>query len=92
MPVITPTTANGLVIVVMGDGNGPVLGLDTGSPSGAIFDIVNYTGEIDVDLMENADGQAHIYNSDTNVENWNWRITSNPNNSVDATAVAFKSQ
>jgi chitodextrinase len=92
MPSITPTTANGLVIAVMGDGDGPVLGLNTGSPSGAIFDLVNYSEELDVDLMENADGQAHYYNSDMSVENWNWRITSNPNNTVFATAAAFKSR
>jgi len=92
MPSITPNTANGLVIAVMGDGDGPVFGLNTGSPPGAFFDVLNYAGEIDLDLMENADGQAHYYNTDTSVENWNWRITSNPNNSVFATAAAFKSR
>jgi hypothetical protein len=51
---------------------------------------VNYTGEVDMDLMENADGQAHLYNTNTTTETWNWRITANPNNSVFGTAVAFK--
>ena len=91
MPSITPTTANGLVIAVMGLGQGPGLGLNTGAPTGAVFDLVTYTGELDLDLMENADGQAHFYNASTVAENWNWLITANPNNSAFATAVAFKS-
>ena len=91
MPSITPTTANGLVIAVMGLGQGPGLGLNTGAPTGAVFDLVTYTGELDLDLMENADGQAHLYNTSTATVNWNWHITANPNNSAFATAVAFKS-
>ena len=91
MPSITPTTANGLVIAVMGLGQGPGLGLNTGAPTGAVFDLVTYTGELDLDLMENADGQAHFYNASTATVNWNWLITANPNNSAFATAVAFKS-
>lgn len=90
LPNITPTTNNGLVIAVMGDGNGPGLGLASGSPSGAFFDLVNYAGETDLDLMENADGQAHLYNTSTTPLTWNWLITANPNNSVTAMSVAFK--
>jgi hypothetical protein len=92
MPLITPLTANGLVIAVMGIGDGPVLGLAAGSPSGAVFDLVTYSDEIDLDLMENADAHAHLYNSDTSAESWNWTLTPNSNNSVFATAASFKSQ
>ncbi len=90
-PSITPTTANGLVIAVLQIGNGPGLGFNTGAPAGAIFDLVTYTEETDDDLMENADGNAHVYNTNTSTENWNWQITSIANNSVTAVAAAFKS-
>jgi hypothetical protein len=87
-PVITPTTANGLVIGALQIGQGP--GLAITSPSGAVFDLVHYTGEVDMDLMENADGNAHIYNTTTATQNWNWNITSNSPNSLTAVAAAFK--
>jgi hypothetical protein len=89
-PTITPTTANGLVIAVIGMGQGPVTGLDAGAPAGAFFDLVTYAGEADTDLMENADGKAHVYNTDTTTEHWNWVGFSAPSNSYFATAVAFK--
>lgn len=89
MPIITPHTTNGLVLAVAGDGHGPVLGFDTGAPAGAVFDFVNYTGEVDLDLMENADAQAHVYNATTATEHWNWRITNNPDNGLTGTAAAF---
>jgi hypothetical protein len=92
MPLITPVTANGLVLSVMGIGDGPVLGLGTGSPIGSGFDLVSYSDETDIDLMENADGHAHVYNSDTSPESWNWNLTPNSNNSVFATAAAFRAQ
>jgi hypothetical protein len=90
MPSITPTTTNGVVIAVMGLGQGPGLGLGSGAPTNAVFDLVTYTGELDLDLMENADGQAHYYYSSSGAVNWNWLITANPNNSASATAAAFK--
>ena len=92
MPLITPLTANGLVLAVMGIGDGPVLGLGTGSPVGAVFNLVTYRDEIDLDLMENADAHAHLYNTDTSAESWNWNLTPNSNNSVFATAAAFRAQ
>jgi hypothetical protein len=90
MPSITPTTTNGLVIAVMGIGQGPGTGFASGAPAGAVFDLVTYTGETELDLMDNADCQAHLYNSSASAENWNWAITSNPENSAFATAAAFK--
>src|SRR5262249_55413459 len=89
-PILTPTSVNELVIAGMELGNGPGLGFTTGAPAGAVFDLVNYTGEIDLDLMDNADGLAHLYNTDTGTENWNWSITSRANNSASGIAAAFK--
>jgi hypothetical protein len=71
MPSITPTTTNGVVIAVMGLGQGPGLGLGSGAPTNAVFDLVTYTGETDLDLMENADAQAHYYYSSSGTVNWN---------------------
>ena len=90
-PTITPTTADGLVIAVVGLGQGPGLGLAAGSPAGAQFDLVTYTGELDFDLMENADGQAHAYYTTTTTQNWNWNISATSPNSAFSTAAAFKS-
>jgi uncharacterized repeat protein (TIGR01451 family) len=89
-PSITPTTTNGLVIAAISMGQGPIKQLDTGSPAGAVFDLVTYTGETDFDLMENADGKGHLYNSDLTQENWNWLGRSAASNTYSATAVAFK--
>jgi hypothetical protein len=89
-PSITPTTTNGLVIAAISMGQGPITQLDTGSPAGAVFDLVTYTGETDFDLMENADGKGHLYNTDLTQENWNWLGHSAASNTYSATAVAFK--
>lgn len=84
MPVIAPT-APGLTIAVMGQGQGPGFGVV--SPAGAVFDMATYTGETDLDTMENADCRAHLYNTSTAVESWSWAISSQPNNSCFATAI-----
>lgn len=89
-PPITPTQSGGLVIAVMGIGDGPGLGFNTGAPAGAIFDFVNYTGQTDLSRMDNSDCCAHLYNSSTAALNWNWTITSQASNSVSSTAAAFK--
>jgi hypothetical protein len=89
-PTIAPTGPNELVIATMGIGDGPGLGLASGAPSGAFWDLTTYSGEFDTDLMENADAVAHVYTSTASVENWNWTITANGNNSCSAEAVAFK--
>ena len=89
-PVITPTGTNELVIATMGIGDGPGLGLASGAPSGAVWDLTTYAGENDTDLMQNADAQAHLYSTTIAAEHWNWTITSNSDNSCSAEAVAFK--
>ena len=90
MPTITTTGANELVIATMGIGDGPGLGMASGAPSGAVWDFPTYSGEIDLDLMENADAAAHVYTGAASTEHWNWTITSNGDNSCSSEAVAFK--
>ena len=89
-PVITPTTANGLVIAACGLGDGPGLGFNTGAPAGAVFDMIHYSNENDGDSYNNADLIGHLHNTDTSTLHWNWSITSTPDNTGFATAVAFK--
>jgi Fibronectin type III domain len=89
-PSITPTTVNGLTLATMSLGQGPATGFFSGAPPGAIFDLVTYSGETDVDTMDNADAKAHLYNTDLSTENWNYTITPVANNSCSSTAVHFK--
>jgi len=86
-PAITPTHAPGLVIAGMSIGQGP--GKAVTSPAGAIWDLVTYTGETDLDTMENADAVGHIYNSGKTAQNWNWTITSMGDNTCTSEAAAF---
>jgi hypothetical protein len=87
-PTITPSTTNGLVIATMGIGTGPGLGLT--SPAAGFWDLTTYSGETDLDLMENADAVGHFYNPDTTTESWNWTITPISNDECNSEAVAFK--
>ena len=74
-PIITPASANGLTIACLTMGIGPVSGLVTGAPAGAIYDFVYYTNDGDGDRMDSGDGAAHYYNtSDVAAEHWNWHI------------------
>lgn len=88
-PTITPSSSSGLVITRVGIGTGPGLGFFTGSPSGAILAFTTYTGETDLDVMNNADLASHFYNPTTATENWNWSITSQISNICYAAAVHF---
>lgn len=89
-PSISPgTTSKELVIAVLGLGQGPVTGFDTGAPAGAVMDNITYTGQNDIDLIDNADGVAHVYTTSTTQLNWNWIIPTNAGDGY-ATAIAFK--
>ena len=89
-PNITTTGANELVIATMGIGDGPGLGVASDARTGAVWDLPTYSGEVDTDLMENADALAHVYTTSASTEHWNWTITPNGDNSCSAEAVAFK--
>ena len=91
-PVITPGSANGLTIAAVTLGQGPISQLDSGAPPGAVFDYVYYSNEIDTDLMDNADGRAHFYNTDTTTEHWNWLLVGpTSNNNYASVALHFRS-
>lgn len=100
-PNIVPQGIKGLTIARCALGQGPCTGLDTGSPTGAIFDFVNYTGETDQDTLDNADCLAHVYNDNTvpvpgifrdgpGLQTWNWVITSINGNTSGALGVHYK--
>jgi len=74
-PVLTPASANGLTIAQLTLGTGPSKGLAAGSPAGAVFDFVHFTGQTDGSKMENSDGLAHLYNTDLSTEHWNWIVS-----------------
>ena len=92
-PSITPLSANGLTLAMLSLGLGPSTGFAAGAPAGAIFDAVYYADETDADMMENACGLGHVYQTGTTVQNWNWVITNIPgpsSNSAMGTAISFK--
>lgn len=88
-PLITPASP-GLTIAAISFGTGPATGLTAGSPPGAIFDYVSYAGELDIDRMDNADGRAHLYNTDLSPEHYNWILNHTMGTTASATAVHFK--
>src|SRR5262249_50981542 len=69
MPDITPSTPNGLILVVMPNGYGPPTGM---VGAGFTLDTITYGGEIDRDNMDNADGYAHYYNSTATLVSFGW--------------------
>ena len=78
-------------LVTTSFGQGPSSGLAAGSPAGAIFDLVYYTGETDLDTMDNADFRAHVFNTDTSTEHWNIAVANGGRETnVSSTAVHFK--
>jgi hypothetical protein len=89
-PSLTPVS-QGLTIASVSFGTGPSDGFASGAPARAIFDYVSYTGETDSDRMDNADGRAHLYNTDLTAEHWNWHVTHTGGTTAGAFAVHFKS-
>jgi hypothetical protein len=88
-PLIVPVSP-GLTLAAISFGTGPATGLFGGSPPGAIFDFVSYSGETDIDRMDNADGRAHLYNTDLAPEHFNWILNHTLGTTASATAVHFK--
>jgi hypothetical protein len=68
----TPTTGNGIVIANVGLGTGP--GLAIVSPAGAAWLLCTYTGENDLDVIEDADLSACYYFTSNTVETWTWTV------------------
>ena len=72
-PIITPQKPNGVVIVVTGDGIGPITALT--QPAGAYYLSTNYPGEVDNDTIDNADGYAlYYYGTNLATQNYGWDI------------------
>ena len=56
-----------------------------------MFDLVYYTGETDLDTMDNADFRAHVFNTDTSTQHWNIAVSNGGRETnVSSTAVHFK--
>ena len=72
-PIITPQKPNGVVLVVTGDGIGPITALT--QPAGAYYLSSNYPGEVDNDTIDNADGYAlYYYGTNLATQNYGWDI------------------
>src|SRR5437899_935581 len=88
-PNITPGAQNELILVSGNNGIGPTTAVT--SPSGALFNMVTYTGQQDGSSMDTSDYGANLYNgSDISLEHWNWTLSSQPGNQANIVAAAFK--
>lgn len=83
-----PTSSKGLTIANIGLGQGP--GLAVTAPSGAIWDLALYTGETDLDLLENADIMAHYKYTASGSQTWTFTITNQASNSDSGGFISFK--
>jgi hypothetical protein len=86
-PAIAPTGSSGLIVWNIGLGQGP--GLNITAPAGAVWDLVTYTGEVDLDEMENADITAHANYSSPGSVPATFQITSISNDSTSGGMIAF---
>jgi hypothetical protein len=68
---ITPSTPNGIVFAFLQNSFGPNISVSPG-----VMDTVLYGGQIDADLMDNADGYAHYYNPDTTTVSFSYTMNS----------------
>jgi hypothetical protein len=90
-PVITPVSL-GVTIVAAGMGTGPSAGFASGAPTGAFFDCLFYTGEVDSPDYDNSDCRAHVFNTDLTTEHWNWSCDNGGiNSTISGHAAHFKS-
>ncbi len=90
-PSITPVNQNGLILVVLAIGQGPMTGFASGAPASALFMPVTYPGETDFDTFDNADGYAHnYYGTSLAQQNYNWTLIPKASNSYQVSAVEFK--
>jgi hypothetical protein len=87
-PAPSPSGSSDLVIANVELGQGP--GLGTTAPTGAYWDLANYVGETDLDLMENADIMSHYVSSASGAQTWTFSITAIASNSTDGGFIYFK--
>jgi len=84
-PSPSPTATTGMTFVNVGLGQGPGLGVT--APSWAIWDLCTYTGELDLDEMENADIMAHGNFTISGDQTWTFSITNSASNSTSGGAI-----
>jgi hypothetical protein len=88
MPDATPSSSGGLVFNVTGSSFGP-----NTSASPGILDTITYGGQVDNDLMDNADSYSHYYNPDTSLESWSMQMNGSASSSVErGIVIGFKHQ
>jgi hypothetical protein len=87
-PDITPTTANGLVLGVIGFGTGPTTGVVGAS---FVYGNTPYTGETDSGKLNNGDAWSHVFNSSASLQAFAYHVSNGGILSAwAALAVAFK--
>ena len=91
MPFITPNFTNELIIAQVGMGNGPAI-LPMVSPSGSIFNMINYNGQADENYFDNSNGEATYYNGNSTAQiSFAWTAGPNAVNTCSGgNAAAFK--
>ena len=81
---ITPSTPNGLVFAFLANSFGPNISINPGT-----MDSVLYGGQIDADLMNNADGYAHYYNPNTSTVSFSYQMHSGGNTQSEEIGIAI---
>lgn len=74
-PNIRPSTSNGLIIGIFGNGVGP----ESTVASPVIFDNVPYTNETDNGQMNSGDARSHYFNPNTSAVNFSYTVPNNGN-------------
>lgn len=77
-PSPTPVASTTMTIINVGLGNGPCTGISSG-PTGGAFALCTYTGELDTDVIENADCSAHVRATASGAQTWTFFMAHTPN-------------
>jgi hypothetical protein len=77
-PTFTPNKI-GIVFASMKLGIGPTNQFAAGTPSGAAFDVITYSNQVDGSIMDNSDARSHFINPDLTTENWNYTLANTLN-------------
>ena len=78
-PTITPGTSSGLTIAELINAFGPTPLFASGSPSGAIFHFITYTGLSDSSFDTQGSALGYLYFSSNAVQHWNWTLATAQN-------------
>jgi len=86
-PSPSPSNTNGMLLFNVGLGAGP--GLAITAPSGGIWDLCLYSGEVDSDAIENADIMAHYHNTASGAITVTFTITNQASNNTSGGTICF---